>query len=103
VHHNSWVYLQNWLGFEVVGILEPKPGIPPSSTHLKQLLNQLDQRRARMVIRSAYQNARASDWLSQRAGIPAVLLPSTVGGTEVASDLFGLFQDIVQRLLEAAQ
>ena len=103
VHHNSWVYLQNWLGFEVVGILEPKPGIPPSSTHLKQILNQLDQRPARMVIRSAYQNARASDWLSQRAGIPAVLLPSTVGGSEAASDLFGLFQDIVQRLLKAAQ
>ena len=103
VHHNSWVYLQNWLGFEVVGILEPKPGIPPSSTHLQQLINQLDLRPARMVIRSAYQNARASDWLSQRAGIPAVLLPSTVGGSEAASDLFGLYKDIIQRLLEAAQ
>jgi zinc/manganese transport system substrate-binding protein len=103
VHHNSWVYLQNWLGFEVVGILEPKPGIPPSSTHLTQLLNQLDQRPARMVIRSVYQNARASDWLSQRAGIPAVLLPSTVGGSEAAGDLFGFFRDIIQRMLEAAQ
>lgn len=102
-HHNSWVYLQNWLGFEVVGILEPKPGIPPSSTHLTQLLNQLDQRPARMVIRSAYQNARASDWLSHRAGIPAVVLPSTVGGSDAAGDLFGLFRDIIQRLLEADQ
>ena len=38
VHHNSWVYLQHWLGLEVVGTLEPKPGIPPSSTHLSRLL-----------------------------------------------------------------
>lgn len=101
VHHNSWVYLQHWLGLEVVGTLEPKPGIPPSSTHLSQLLAQLEQRPARMVIRSAYQNPRASEWLSQRAGIPAVVLPSTVGGSEAAQDLFGLFDAIIRQLLEA--
>lgn len=101
VHHNSWIYLQYWLGLEVVGTLEPKPGIPPSSTHLSQLLAQLGQHPARMVLRSAYQSPRASEWLSQRAGIPAVLLPSTVGGSERAEDLFGLFDDIIRRLLEA--
>jgi zinc/manganese transport system substrate-binding protein len=103
VHHNAWVYLQNWLGLEVIGILEPKPGIPPTSTHLSQLLAQLEHHPARLVIRSAYQSARASDWLSQRAGIPAVVLPSTVGGTEAADDLTGLFNDIIRRLLEATQ
>jgi zinc/manganese transport system substrate-binding protein len=102
VHHNSWVYLEHWLGLEVVGTLEPKPGIPPSSSDLSRLLSQLQQRPARMVIRSAYQPPRASEWLSQRAGMPAVLLPSTVGGTEEAQDLFGLFDDIIRRLLEAA-
>ena len=101
VHHNAWVYLEQWLALEVVGILEPKPGVPPSSTHLSQLLAQLEQRPARMVIRSAYQSPRASDWLSQRAGIPAVVLPSTVGGSEGAQDLFGLFDDIIRKLLEA--
>lgn len=101
VHHNAWVYLEQWLGLEVVGTLEPRPGIPPSSTHLSQLLAQLEQRPAEMVIRSAYQSSRASDWLSQRAGIPAVVLPSTVGGSEGAQDLFGLFDDIIRKLLEA--
>jgi zinc/manganese transport system substrate-binding protein len=101
VHHNAWVYLQYWLGLEVVGTLEPKPGIPPSSTHLSQLLTQLEQHPARLIIRSAYQNPRASEWLSQRAGIPAVMLPSTVGGSEAAHNLFGLFDDVINRLLEA--
>ena len=101
VHHNAWVYLEHWLGLEVVGTLEPKPGIPPSSSDLSRLLSQLEQRPARMVIRSAYQPARASEWLSQRTGMPAVLLPSTVGGTKAAQDLFGLFDDIIGRLLEA--
>jgi zinc/manganese transport system substrate-binding protein len=102
VHHNAWVYLEHWLGLEVVGTLEPKPGIPPSSSDLSRLLSQLEQRPASMVIRSAYQPARASEWLSQRTGMPAVLLPSTVGGTEAAQDLFGLFDDIIGRLLEAS-
>ena len=100
VHHNAWVYLQHWLGLEVVGTLEPKPGIPPSSTHLSQLLAQLEQRPARVIIRSAYQSPRASEWLSQRAGIPAVALSSTVGGSEATHTLFGLFDDIINRLLE---
>mgnify|MGYP001812222871 FL=1 len=101
VHHNSWVYLQHWLGLEVVGTLEPKPGIPPSSTHLSRLLEQLEQRPPRVVIRSAYQSPRASEWLAQRVGIPAVVLPSSVGGSEDAEDLFGLFDDIIGRLLGA--
>lgn len=101
VHHNAWVYLEHWLGLEVVGTLEPKPGIPPSSTHLSQLLTQLEQHPARVIIRSAYQSPRASEWLSQRAGIPAVVLPSTVGGSEAAHNLFGLYDDIINRLLEA--
>jgi zinc/manganese transport system substrate-binding protein len=102
VYHNAWVYLKHWLGLEIVGTLEPKPGIPPSSAYLSQLLSQLEQRPARMVIRAAYQSPRASDWLAERAGIPAVVLPSTVGGSEAAQDLFGLFDDIIRRLLEAA-
>jgi zinc/manganese transport system substrate-binding protein len=102
VHHNAWVYLENWLGLEIVGTLEPKPGIPPSSSDLSRLLSQLEQRPARMVIRSAYQPVRASEWLSQRTGMPAVLLPSTVGGTDEAQDLFGLFDDIIRRMLQAA-
>lgn len=102
VHHNAWVYLQYWLGLEAVGTLEPKPGIPPSSTHLNQLLTRLEQQPAQVIIRSAYQSTRASEWLSQRAGIPAVVLPSTVGGSEAAHNLPGLFEDIINRLLEAA-
>ncbi len=100
VHHNLWVYLDFWLGLDVVGTLEPKPGIPPSSAHLARLLAGLEQRPAGVIIRSPYQAPRASEWLSQRAGIPAIVLPSTVGGSDGAQDLFGLFEDIIQRLLE---
>jgi zinc/manganese transport system substrate-binding protein len=102
-HHKNMEYLMHWLGMRQVGTLEPKPGIEPSAAHLTQLLTQLQRQPARMVLRAAYQDDRASQWLSERAHIPAVVLPFTVGGDDKAKDLFSFFEDTVQRLLEAAK
>lgn len=102
VQHKSWVYLTHWLGLNEVAALEPKPGIPPSSAYLAEVLEQLRSHPARMVVHAAYQDPRASKWLSERAGIPAVELPFTVGGAPGADDLFGLFDVTIARLREAA-
>lgn len=101
VHHRNMSHLLNWLGLREIGALEPKPGIEPSAAHLSSLLAQLQAQPARMVVRAAYQDARASEWIADRAKIPAVMLPYTVGGTEGAKDLFGLFDDTLERLLAA--
>ena len=102
-HHKNMEYLIHWLGLHQVGTLEPKPGVEPSAAHLSGLLNQLQHQPAKMVIRAAYQDGRASQWLSEHAHIPAVVLPFTVGGDDKAKDLFSVFDDTVQRLLEAAK
>lgn len=102
VHHQSFVYLSNWLGMKELGALEPKPGIEPSSGHLTSLLARQQASPAKMVLRTAYQQEGPSQWMSGKSGIPAVLLPYTVGGTPEAKDLFGLFDDTVQRLLKGA-
>ncbi len=103
VQHRGFPYLSNWLGLQEVASLEPKPGIEPTSTHLATVLEQLRGRPARMVIRAAYQHERPSRWLAEHAQIPAVELPYTVGGSEQARDLFGLFDDTVNRLLNATK
>ncbi len=99
VQHKAFPYLSNWLGMQEITALEPKPGIEPSVSYLGQVLNTLQQRPARMVIRAAYQNGRPSEWIAQRAHIPAVVLPFTVGGTPEATNLFTFFDDTIQRLL----
>lgn len=101
VQHKSFPYLIGWLGMAEVGALEPKPGVEPAPGHLEALLAGLKQRPARLILRAAYNDPRASEWLAERARIPAVALPFTVGGNEAAGDLFGLFDDTVQRLLQA--
>jgi zinc/manganese transport system substrate-binding protein len=99
VHHKGFPYLNEWLGLNEVAELEPKPGMEPSAAYLGEVLNNLQQHPARMVIRAAYQNERPSEWIAERAHIPAVVLPFTVGGTPQATDLFTMFDDTIQRLL----
>lgn len=100
-HHKSWVYLLRWLGIEEVANLEAVPGLPPTAAHLSQLTTQFADGQADVIIRAPYQHEKASEWLTERTGIPSIVLPLTVGGTDGATDLFTLFDDIVARLKEA--
>ena len=103
VYHKNLTYLINWLGMREVGALEPKPGLPPSTAHLSELLEQLKRDPAKAVVRAAYNEPRAAEWLAERAKIPAVMVPFTVGGTDNAKDLFTLYDDTLTRLLAVAK
>lgn len=103
VQHKGFPYLEQWLGLEEVTTLEPKPGVEPSSAYLSNVLQQLQQRPAKLVMRAAYSDGRSAQWLSERAKLPVVVLPFTVGGSERAKDLFGLFDDTLDQLLKAVK
>ncbi len=100
-YHKDLTYLEAWLGLKEVGTLEPKPGIPPTPAHLAQLVTQLQRQPAKAILFNAYQDPQAAQFLSQRTRVPAMMLPFTVGGTDKAKDLFGLFDDTVERLMSA--
>jgi len=99
VQHHSWPYLESWLGITEVIPLEPRPGVPASSGYLAQVLQTLQTRPVRFVIRAAYEDPRSGDFISQRAHIPAVTLPFTVGGSPQATNLFTLYDDTITKLL----
>lgn len=103
VYHKNMTYLFNWLGMREVGALEPKPGLPPTTAYLSDLLSRLSKDPAKAVVSAAYNDPRAGEWLAERAKIPAVTLPFTVGGSDKAKDLFGLFDDTLSRLLAIAK
>ena len=103
LYHRDLSYLVNWLGMREAGSLEPKPGIPPSTGHLSELAAKLGREPAKAVVRSAYNDPRPAEWLAERTRIAVVTLPYTVGGTEKARDLFGLFDDTLARLAAVAK
>jgi zinc/manganese transport system substrate-binding protein len=100
-HHKGWAYLENWAGLVEVGNLEPKPGLPPSAAHLAELLGEINSQKVAFIIRSTYEDGKASEWLGARTQVPFVVLPHTVGSVPGTDDLFGLFDTLVKTLLEA--
>ncbi len=96
--HNSWIYLEQWLGLTRVAVLEAKPGIPPSSRHLGKILTQLKQSPADIILYASYQNAKPARWLSQKTGLPVVSLPFSVSDKE---NLIQWFDKFLNQLLDA--
>jgi zinc/manganese transport system substrate-binding protein len=101
VQHHSWIYMERWMGLVEVAPLEPKPGVPPSSGYLAEILQKLQSTPAKFVIRAAYEDDRPSTFIGEHAKIPAVALPYTVGGNAQARDLFSLYDNTIQLLLGA--
>lgn len=102
VQHQSWIYLETWLGLDRVAILEPKPGVPASAGYLAEVLTTLQTSPARMVINAAYEDDRPSRFITERTSLREVTLPYTVGGTDGAIDLFALYDETLRLLLDAA-
>ena len=99
VIHRDQAYLCRWLGLVQLAAIEPKPGVPPSAGYLAELVTKLSANKPKMILRNAYNDPKAAEWLSNKVGAPVVTLPFSVGGTPAAQDLFGLFDDTLRRLL----
>jgi len=100
VYHKNWSYLLKWLGVEVIGDLEPKPGLPPTSKHLSHLLNVTRDNAPDAILIANYQDDKGAQWLSDKTGIPVIHLPFTVGGSDQAIDLFSLYDEVLSLLIK---
>ena len=102
VIHRDQRYLARWLGLKELAAIEPKPGVPPSAGYLAGLVSRVSANPPRAILRNAYNDPKAAEWLAARVHAPVVTLPFSVGGTPDAKDLFGLFDDTLARLLAVA-
>ena len=102
VHHAGWAYLIRWAGLERVATLERTPGVPPTASHLRRLVERVRKTGAAAILHAPHEPRAAADWLSERTGVPVVALPYTVGGRDGVRDLFALF-DVTLALLEKAR
>ena len=103
VHHDEWPYLLNWLGIQQVAELEPKPGLPPTPSHLARLKNTVKETGAELIIYSPHNSSKASQWLAKNSTACTVQLPYTVGGQSAVSDLATLFSHTIEQLLVARE
>lgn len=96
--HSLYNYLIRRYGLQLIGNIEPLPGIPPSSRHLEVLVNVLNQQKADLIIQDVYHSDRSAKMLSDKTKVPVVIIPHDVGATKEAKDLYSLFDTIFERL-----
>lgn len=99
--HEHSVYILNWLQIHSAAIVEPEVGVPPGPGDLARIIEQIPRDNVKFVIHAAYEDPRPSKYVTDRAGIPLVKLPFTVGGTEGGGPTYAdFYRDTVDRLLD---
>lgn len=79
-YHTSWKYLAEYTGMNIVGFMEPKPGVPPSPSHLAGLILQMKRTGAKVIIMEPWYNRRDADFVAGKTGAKVLIVPPSVGG-----------------------
>ncbi len=100
-NHKNMSYLFDWLKIKTIGTLEPKPGIPATSKHLNELKNITEQNKIAFIAYAPFESSKPAEWLSKESGVKAIILPYTIGGNKETNNLFDLYQNSIDLMLNA--
>jgi len=100
-YHKSWAYFCRDFGLEVVDHIEPKPGIPPSARHVKEVIDKIKSQQIKVMIVANYFEKKTPRKIEARTGIKAVFLPLSVGGVPEVKNTFDLFDYWIKQINRA--
>jgi len=100
IYHDAWPYFVRRFNLKVLGCIEPKPGIPPTASHVASLIERIKAERQAVVIAdAAFYPDKAAKTIAARTGAEFVVIPSSVGGAKGADNFISLFDHIVDGLV----
>lgn len=100
-YHRSWPNFMERFGLDVMGYVEPKPGIPPSPSHTLELIQAMKAQGVKLVVVEPYFDVRTPQSIASQAGGAVLVLAPSVGGTKQATDYIQLFEYDVTQLAAA--
>ena len=100
-YHRSWANLVDRFGLDVIGYIEPRPGIPPSPSHTLALIQEMKRQKIGIMLVEPYFDLKTPNSISRETGAKVVVLPPSVGGVKEAADYIKLF-DVIVNLLTSA-
>lgn len=103
IYHKNMEYFSEWAGFKEVGFIEPKPGIPPSPSHVAELINQMKTTDVKLVIASNYYPQKTGRLIAEKTGTVFLSIPTSVGGKDGIKTYTDLFDVIVGDITSALQ
>ncbi|GAB4168819.1 MAG: zinc ABC transporter substrate-binding protein [Calditrichia bacterium] len=100
-YHKNWVYLNSFLGLEVIGYVEPKPGIPPSPKHVKELIDEMKEKQVKVVLAANYFDEKKVNDICEKVGAIPVIVPMGVDKTLGLNSIFDVMTFWVDGLVNA--
>ncbi len=101
--HNSWPYFEERFGLQIVGFIEPKPGIPPTPKHLVEVIKTVQEQGVKIIIISPYYSKKSSELVASKTGAKVLVLATSVEAFPGINDYFSLFDYNLEKLLQAFQ
>ena len=100
-YHRSWPNFCERFGLDVIGYVEPKPGIPPSPAHTIELMATMKREGVKLLLVEPYFDEKTPNSIGRETGVPVLVLPPSVGGEKQITDYIGLFDHNVEAVLAA--
>ncbi len=100
-YHRSWPNFAKAFKLDVVGYLEPKPGIPPTPQHKLEIINLMISQKVPIIVMEVYFDEKDPNFVASKTGARVVIIPPSVGGVPAAKDYISLFDTDVDQLVKA--
>ena len=101
--HTSWRYFAEYSGMNIIGFMEPKPGVPPSPSHLAGLIATMKRSGAKVIIMEPFYDRKTADFVAARTGAKVLVLPPSVGGAKGVNDYLTLIGGNLTQLAAAVR
>src|SRR4030088_72691 len=100
-YHRSWPNFAEHFHLNVVGYVEPRPGIPPSPQHTVALIQQMKRDNVKVIVVEPYFDLKTPNSIARETGAQVLVLPPSVGGEKEITDYFKLFDYNISKLKQA--
>jgi zinc/manganese transport system substrate-binding protein len=100
-YHRSFPNFAERFGLDIVGYVEPRPGIPPSPQHTLDLINEMKRQNVRIVMVEPYFDLKTPNAIGRETGAQVLVVPPSVGGVKEVTDYFKLFDYDINLLVDA--
>lgn len=100
-YHRSYSNLADRYGLDVMGYVEPRPGIPPTPQHTLDLIGEMKRQNVKVVLVEPYFDLKTPNAIGRETGAQVVVLPPSVGGVKEITDYFKLFDYDINLLVNA--
>lgn len=99
-YHRSWTNFADAFGLDVIGYVEPKPGIPPSPAHTLDLEQEMKRQNVKVILVEPYFDLKTPNAIGRDTGAKVLVMPPSVGGVKEVNDYFQLFDYNVELLVK---